>query len=178
MFICRIITFFCAKQKRSVLTGVAKRGKEKKRLEPNKENFCLDKIYFVIQMALINQSLNGEDNNVAIVITTSPQTKEHSPSMSRRLSQQFDQWAAHPPGGSRVVSSISQVMPLILGEGAQVHESYYCHVCFAHHAKKNGMQLMNCGHIFCKECIKGYWTSRIENGNVYLKCFHPTPENV
>ncbi|ETO16201.1 hypothetical protein RFI_21156 [Reticulomyxa filosa] len=54
-----------------------------------------------------------------------------------------------------------------------VQETYFCHICFMNNAKQEGFALSNCGHMFCTECIKQYWSNRIAHGNVHLRCFHP-----
>ena len=54
-----------------------------------------------------------------------------------------------------------------------LQETYFCHICFMNNPKIEGFILSNCGHIFCRECIKGYFISRINDGQVFLKCFHP-----
>ena len=57
--------------------------------------------------------------------------------------------------------------------GKHLQETYFCNICFMNNPINEGFILTNCKHEFCRDCIKGYWHSRINDGQVFLKCFHP-----
>ncbi|ETO06363.1 hypothetical protein RFI_31032 [Reticulomyxa filosa] len=108
-------------------------------------------------------------------------------SPSRRLSRRLSNQLIRPIGrrssvtniASFVTAPIAGAMPFLSrGDGGgMVQETFFCHICFMNNAVHEGLKLRNCNHTFCTDCIKGYWSSRIESGNVYLKCFHPIGEN-
>ena len=50
-------------------------------------------------------------------------------------------------------------------------DMYRCQICFDCNTFDNATQLP-CGHPFCRECITGYITSKITDGNVYPVCFY------
>ncbi|ETO13898.1 hypothetical protein RFI_23472, partial [Reticulomyxa filosa] len=106
-------------------------------------------------------------------------TMERQRSDERRLSRQASTEFLRQMGRRSSVTNIAHFVPSPIANavpflnrsepGAMVQETYFCHICFTNNAKKEGFQLSNCNHMFCTECIKGYWSSRIENGNVHLK---------
>ena len=50
-------------------------------------------------------------------------------------------------------------------------QTYYCPICLMYEQRKEGYSLEMCGDIFCKACLYGHFKSRINDGEVTLKCF-------
>jgi E3 ubiquitin-protein ligase RNF14 len=45
--------------------------------------------------------------------------------------------------------------------------SYFvCNVCFTDKQGNDCMKFNQCGHVFCNECMKGYFESQITSGNI------------
>jgi hypothetical protein len=51
-------------------------------------------------------------------------------------------------------------------------ENYFCYICYDHNSNNNGYKL-SCSHIYCKECLYNYINSKVCDGQVYPRCFHP-----
>lgn len=52
-------------------------------------------------------------------------------------------------------------------------EEYFCQVCFTNQNRlQEGFELSLCRHVFCRDCLIGFLKSKIEDGQVYPKCFH------
>lgn len=51
---------------------------------------------------------------------------------------------------------------------------YYCQICFETYDRhsQRGYELSNCRHVFCQECLVQFLKSKIDEGQVYPKCFH------
>uniref|UniRef100_A0A2P2I4I4 RBR-type E3 ubiquitin transferase n=1 Tax=Hirondellea gigas TaxID=1518452 RepID=A0A2P2I4I4_9CRUS len=50
-------------------------------------------------------------------------------------------------------------------------KSFPCHVCFCDKIGSQCMEFWPCGHVYCKECMKGYFEVQIKEGNFkFLKC--------
>lgn len=45
-------------------------------------------------------------------------------------------------------------------------KNFECDVCFISKAGKNCIEFWPCGHVYCKECMKGYFEVQINEGNV------------
>ena len=72
-----------------------------------------------------------------------------------------------------VPRTLSDSLPFVSDE-PHFEPVYYCHICFCHQPYSQGYALTNCGHYFCHDCLKGYWTSLVTaQGKVFFKCFHP-----
>lgn len=78
------------------------------------------------------------------------------------------------------ISSQDKLMPCILDYNTQrtayvyAITLYNCQVCFAEKLGKQCMQFATCNHVFCNDCMKGYFNVLIDEGDVRgLKC----PEN-
>lgn len=55
---------------------------------------------------------------------------------------------------------------------------FYCYCCISNIDKKEGYRL-ECGHIFCHDCLIGYLRSKIIDGQVLnIECFHPLNESI
>ena len=55
--------------------------------------------------------------------------------------------------------------------------TYFCNICFSYYPIDEGFTLRNCQHQFCIECIKNFFTNKINDGSIYLKCFHPSHDD-
>lgn len=59
------------------------------------------------------------------------------------------------------------------------HEEFLCTICYDDTEPGDGFKFLDCGHKFCKECLDGYYTNRIESGEVndircpQLECDNP-----
>jgi len=53
----------------------------------------------------------------------------------------------------------------------KLKETYFCEICFSYDDIEKGFILRLCGHHFCKECLTGWLTSKIIDGQVDLHCF-------
>eukprot|EP01084_Bolivina_argentea_P175334 303661_1 len=99
--------------------------------------------------------------------------------MSSQLSLQFERQTS-VLGQSGVAGYIpDSIASHIPGFGRQpsLRTTYFCNICFTHYPTADGFKLRNCQHTFCVECIKGFFTNKINNGSIYLKCFHPVAES-
>lgn len=47
---------------------------------------------------------------------------------------------------------------------------YTCKICFADKVGEHCIQFLPCSHVFCKDCISGYFEVRIKDGNVQNIC--------
>ena len=53
------------------------------------------------------------------------------------------------------------------------NSEFVCKVCFCDKKGSECMRFLKCEHVFCKECMKGYFESQIKSGDVNaLNCPH------
>ena len=61
------------------------------------------------------------------------------------------------------------------------NDKYYCQICFdtynIHQNDGSSYQLPQCKHIFCKDCLKSFIKSNVNDGKILLKCFYITNNN-
>jgi hypothetical protein len=59
---------------------------------------------------------------------------------------------------------------------SNINENYYCQICFDSFPKtsSNAYELTKCNHFFCKDCLISFLKLKIEEGQVYPKCFFMT----
>ncbi|XP_062609158.1 E3 ubiquitin-protein ligase RNF14-like [Saccostrea cucullata] len=87
------------------------------------------------------------------------------------------------------IASYDRLLPVILEYNKQAlqlefDKSFFsCQVCFGEKLGSQCIKFMDCGHVFCKTCMREYFTVQISDGNVkglncpYDKCesqAHPT----
>ena len=75
------------------------------------------------------------------------------------------------------LSSHDQLLPVILDYNKQERtrqferSSYTCKVCFCEKAGVNCMEFSECGHVYCNDCMRDYFSVQIQDGNVKaLEC--------
>ena len=130
-----------------------------------------------------NNSNNNNSNSNAPDLAFD--NEEEPPSFTRRLSTQFSTVALERQSSLHdVTNTVSSYIPDAIANNipgfhrstAELQPTYFCNICFANNPISDGFTLRNCQHQFCVECIRGYFTSKITNGQVlHLKCFHPMP---
>ncbi|CAM9247300.1 unnamed protein product [Ectocarpus sp. 13 AM-2016] len=52
------------------------------------------------------------------------------------------------------------------------NRTYHCQICLDDRPVEAGFVLSACGHVFCRECLKAYVTSKINDAEVYPACFN------
>ncbi|XP_012527951.1 E3 ubiquitin-protein ligase RNF14 [Monomorium pharaonis] len=54
---------------------------------------------------------------------------------------------------------------------AEFHKNFYtCYICFEEHAGKNCVELENCGHVYCRDCMEKYTRIKITEHAIDLLC--------
>ena len=91
------------------------------------------------------------------------------------------------------VSNQDQLLPVLLEYNKQEKErqfernSYTCKVCFCEKAGMHCICFDDCGHVYCKDCMRDYFNVQIQEGNVKgLECpedkcesqAHPSQVNI
>ncbi|CAB1120690.1 unnamed protein product [Ectocarpus sp. CCAP 1310/34] len=52
------------------------------------------------------------------------------------------------------------------------NRTYHCQICLDDRPAEAGFVLSACGHLFCRECLKAYVTSKINDAEVHPACFN------
>lgn len=81
------------------------------------------------------------------------------------------------PRAVQEISSQDQLLPVLLDYNKQERirqferNSYMCKVCFSEKAGIHCICFEDCGHVFCKDCMRDYFSVQIQEGNVKgLEC--------
>lgn len=70
------------------------------------------------------------------------------------------------------IASYDRLLPVLLEYNKQAleldfHKSIFsCHVCFGEKFGSQCIKFFDCGHVFCKICMRDYFTVQISEGNV------------
>ena len=49
-------------------------------------------------------------------------------------------------------------------------QMFYCEICYTDHPVEN-ITYLECGHYFCRDCMKGYYDYKLEiEGKALIKC--------
>ena len=53
-------------------------------------------------------------------------------------------------------------------------EEFECEICFETKSGIECHKMSNCGHVFCHDCLSGYFDSKIQDGDTSFTCPNPT----
>mmetsp|Transcript_27857 Transcript_27857/g.24645 ORF Transcript_27857/g.24645 Transcript_27857/m.24645 type:complete len:471 (+) Transcript_27857:37-1449(+) len=106
-------------------------------------------------------------------------TRRMSSQLSRRMSLDRQASILDQTGvGGMMPAGITNYIPGLGRQKTQaLKATYFCNICFTKYPIDEGFTLRTCQHQFCIECMKGFCTNKISNGQVNMKCFFPCEDN-
>lgn len=110
-------------------------------------------------------SLSRRPSAAQLRATAGPGLGEHDTIVVEHLPD------APPPASSRSFPLFRQLSTHVMSIG-QV-STYYCCICMERNPSDAGFTLQ-CGHTYCKACLKEWAKNKISEKNVFLKCFADT----
>ncbi|CAI5714230.1 unnamed protein product [Hyaloperonospora brassicae] len=61
--------------------------------------------------------------------------------------------------------------------GLSMEETYLCQICYEYAPMNTSFALSVCGHTFCETCLKQYLEFKVNEGQVYPRCFYEDPDD-